>query len=146
MDTIIRAAAVYFILLVIFRIAGQRTLSQVTTFDLILALIISEAVQEALVDNDGSITNAVLIVVTLVGLSILLSLVKQRFSRLERVLDGTPLVLVEEGRLHRERMERERIDEGDILEAARELQGLSRLDQVAYAVLEKGGRVTVIPR
>jgi uncharacterized membrane protein YcaP (DUF421 family) len=147
MDTILRAVFVFFLLLVIFRIAGRRTLAQITTFDLVLTLIISEAIQGALLNSsDHSLTNAFLLVVTLVGLDIGLSLLKMRSQRLERLIEGVPVVIVEEGVLHQDRMERERVDRGDLLEAARELQGLGRIDQIRYAVVEKNGRVTIVPK
>jgi uncharacterized membrane protein YcaP (DUF421 family) len=145
-DSVVRALTVYLVLLLIFRIAGSRTLAEITTFDFVLVLIISEAVQQAMIDDDNSMTNGFLIVVTLVGVNVLLSLAKQRWPRLERLLDGTALVLIDRGRMHRERMERERVDESDVLEAARELQGVSTLDDVDYAVLEKNGHVTIVPR
>lgn len=146
MDTVIRALFVYVFLLLIFRISGKRTLSQVSTFDLVLTLIISEAIQEALVDSDRSLTGAALLVVTLVGLNILVSLLKQWYPGFERILEDAPIVIVEEGRLHRERMDKERVDEQDVLSAARELQGLASLEDVRYAVVEKDGHVTIVPR
>ena len=73
MDSVIRGAVVYLFVLLIFRIAGKRALSEVTTFDLVLTLIISEAIQQALIDSDNSITNAFLILVTQVGLDVLFS-------------------------------------------------------------------------
>lgn len=145
MDTIIRAAFVYFLLLLLFRLSGKRTLAQITTFDLVLTLIISEAIQQAMVDTDHSLTNAFLLVVTLVGLNVLLSVAKQRFPRLERLIEGVPTVILEKGRLHHDRMQKERVDDADILEAARELQGIARLEQIRYAVVEKDGRITVVP-
>ena len=146
MDSLLRAFVVYTFLLVIFRIAGKRSLAQVTTFDLVLTLIISETIQEALIDDDRSMTNGFLLVLTLVGLNILLSEVKQRSHRLERWLDGTPLVIIEEGKLHHDRMSRERVDEEDILSAAREQEGIERLDEIRYAVLERDGAVSVVPK
>jgi uncharacterized membrane protein YcaP (DUF421 family) len=146
MDTVIRASFVYIFLLLIFRVAGKRTLSQVSTFDLVLTLIISEAIQEALVDSDRSLTGAALLVVTLVGLNIVVSLLKQRFPRFERVLEDTPIVIIEDGRMHRRRMDKERVDEQDVLSAARQLQGLASLKDVRYAVVEKDGHVTIVPK
>jgi uncharacterized membrane protein YcaP (DUF421 family) len=146
MDTIIRAFVIYVIMLVLFRIVGTRTLSQVTTFDLVLLLFISEAIQQALVDNDNSMTNAVLLVITLLGMNVALSLVKQRSKGFERLIDGTPVVLVENGTVHRARLEKDRVEETDILEAARLAHGIERMDQVKYAVLEKSGEVSVVPR
>lgn len=145
MNSIFRAAAVYLFLLVLFRIAGKRTLSQITTFDAVLLLIISEAIQQAMIDNDNSMTNAFLLVVTLVALDILLSLWKRRSKLVERVVDGLPTVVVQEGKVRHEFLERERIDEQDVLAAARAHHGLERLDQVKHAVLEASGQITVVP-
>ncbi len=146
MNAVIRGAAVYLFLLVLFRISGQRALAQVTTFDFILLLIISEACQQALIGDDNSMTHGALVVTTLVGMNIGLSLIKQRFKRVATILEDTPLVLVEEGKLLRERMNKVRVDEDDILEAARDRQGLERLDQIKYAVLERNGEITIICR
>lgn len=146
MDSVLRAFIVYIVLLIILRVAGSRTMAEITTFDFVLVLVISEAVQQALIDNDNSMINAFLLVITLVGMNIVMSLVKQRSPRLERILDGTSLLLVEKGKLHADRLEKERVDEADVLEAARELQGVSTLEQIDYAVLEKNGHVTVIPK
>ena len=146
MDTVIRAFAIYFFLLVVFRIAGKRALVQITTFDFVLLLIIGEATQQALIGNDFSITTAWILIATLVGIDIAISLLKERFKKLERLVDGVPLVLVNNGELLRDRMEKSRVDEGDILGAARELQGLERLDQIKYAVLERSGTITIIPK
>ena len=146
MDTVIRAFAIYFFLLVVFRIAGKRALVQITTFDFVLLLIIGEATQQALIGNDFSITTAWILIATLVGIDIAISLLKERFKKLERLVDGVPLVLVSNGELLRDRMEKSRVDEEDILGAARELQGLERLDQIKYAVLERSGTITIIPK
>ena len=145
MNSILRAAAVYLFLLVVFRLAGKRTLSQITTFDAVLLLIISEAIQQAMIDTDNSITNAFLIVLTLVGIDVLLSLAKRRFRRLERLVDGVPVLIIAEGRLRDEEMKRERIDVGDVLAAARSHHGLERLDQIKYAVIEQSGEITIVP-
>ncbi|MGH7516050.1 MAG: DUF421 domain-containing protein [Gemmatimonadales bacterium] len=146
MNPILRATVMFVFLMVVFRLAGKRSLAQITPFDFVLLLIIGEATQNALVGQDYSLTNAALVIMTLVMLEIGLSLVKARFPRLEPVLDDLPLVLVENGRAINDRMRQARVDEEDVLAAARELQGLERLDQVKYAVLERSGGITVIPK
>jgi uncharacterized membrane protein YcaP (DUF421 family) len=145
MDSVIRGLAVYLFLLVIFRISGRRTLADASSFDLVLLLIISETTQEAMVDGDHSMTNAFLLITTLVGASIALSLIKSRVPRVDLWLDGQALIIVEHGRLIEQRCTKMRIDEGDILEAARLHHGLERLDQVKYAVLERSGEISIIP-
>jgi len=146
MDTVLRAAAVYVALLVIFRVAGRRTLAQVTTFDFVLLLIISEATQNALVGDDFSVTTAILAILTLVGLDIGSSLLKRDFRFFDKMIDGVPTILVENGRALSERLSRARLSEDDVLEAARHAQGLERLDQIKYAVLEVNGGITIIPK
>ena len=146
MDSVVRGLVIYLFLLVVFRLSGKRTLAQATTFDLALLLIISETTQEAMIDDDHSITNALLLILTLVAIDIGISLWKQRSKSLERLVDDVPLVLLEDGRPLKERMDRSRVDEADILNAARECQGLERLEQIKYAVLERSGGITIIPK
>lgn len=145
MDAVTRGLFIYVFLLVLFRLAGTRTVAQLTSFDLVLLLIISEATQQAMIDGDDSITNSVLLIVTLVAADIAMSLVRQRWPRTEQWFDGTPLVLVEHGRPLRDLMKKVRVDEDDVLCAAREHHGLERLSQVRYAVLEVSGGITIIP-
>jgi uncharacterized membrane protein YcaP (DUF421 family) len=109
-------------------------------------LIISEATQNAMIGNDYSVTNGFLVILTLVGVDILLSLVKRRFPHVETWLDGKPMVLVSNGRPLKDRMAQARVDEADVLQAARERQGLARMDDIDYAVLEISGGISVIPK
>jgi uncharacterized membrane protein YcaP (DUF421 family) len=146
MDTVVRALVVYLFLLIVFRLAGKRTLSETSSFDLVLLLIISETTQQAMVAEDHSMTNGAVLVLTLVGVDILLSLLKQWYPPAEAVIDGLPVVIVKNGKLLQDRMNRERVDEADVMEAARMRLGLESLAQIKYAVLEKSGDITVIPR
>jgi len=145
-DSVLHAAAVYLFLLMLFRIAGRRTLAELTNFDLVLLLIISEATQAAMVGEDYSLTGAFLVILTLVGLDVGLSLCKQRMPRLDRWLEGTPTVIVADGRPLKDLMDQARVDEDDVLEAARSQLGLERMDQIRYAVLERNGGISIIPR
>lgn len=146
MDAVLRGAAIYVFMMIVFRLAGRRTLSEMTSFDFVLLLIVAEAVQQALLGEDFSLTNAFLIVTTLIGIDIFLSLLKDRFPRLERAIEGLPVVILQDGELLKDRMKRARIDASDILEAARESQGLERLEQIKYAVLESSGSISIIPK
>ena len=146
MDSIVRGLITYLFVWLVFRIAGKRSLAEITTFDFVLLLIISETTQGALANSDNSLTNAFLLIVTLVGTDIALSLAKRSTPLLEKWIDGVPLIVLEEGRPLKDRMKKSRIDEGDILAAARHLQGLERLDQIKYAVLERNGGITIIPQ
>lgn len=145
MDSVIRAAVLYAFLMLVFRIAGRRTLGSLTSFDLVLVLVISETTQEALIDSDHSFINSVLLVITFLFMNVMLSVIKQRSPRFERWLDGTALVIVEHGRPNREYLTKARVDEEDILEAARSSQGLERMEQIKFAVLERDGTISIIP-
>lgn len=146
MEPILRGIAVYLFLLLIFRITGKRSLSQVTTFDFVLLLIISETTQQALIGEDFSLTNAFLVIVTLFAADQVMSKLIRKSDFMRRWAEGLPVVLVEDGKLLKEQMAQSEVDEDDILEAARELQGLGRLDQIKYAVLERHGGITIVPK
>lgn len=145
MSSVLRGAAVFGVLLLLFRLSGKRSLAQITTFDAVLLLIISEAVQQALIDGDESMTNAFLLVVTLLALDVLMSVLSIRFKKVDRAINGGPLVLVEEGKFLEDRMKRVRVSADDILEQARGLRGIQSVDQIRYAILERSGGITVIP-
>jgi uncharacterized membrane protein YcaP (DUF421 family) len=146
MEHVARAAAVYLFLLILFRIAGRRSLAEMTTFDFVLLLIISEATQEALIGDDFSLTTAFLVITVLIGVDIVLAALKLHSPFFDRLVDGVPMIIVENGQPIVQRMKKARVDESEVLEAARELQGLESLDQIKYAVLEIDGHITIIPK
>jgi uncharacterized membrane protein YcaP (DUF421 family) len=146
MDSVLRAATIYIALMLIMRVAGKRSLAQITTFDFVLLLIIGEATQQALLGQDYSVTNAIVVIITLVMMDIGLSFIKRESKTIDKVLDDVPLVIVEDGVALKDRMDKARVDEEDVLSAARHLQGLERLDQIRYAVLERSGGISIVPK
>lgn len=146
MEMVLRAAGIYFFLLVMFRVAGKRSLASMTPFDLILLLIIAEATQQALLGEDFSITMALLVILTLVALDRLADFLGWRFPRVGRALDGTPVVLVERGKLLEDRMRLYHLDVEQVLQEARSSQGIGHLDEIDYAILERSGVISVIPK
>ncbi len=146
MESVIRPALVYVFVLVLLRLTGKRTLAQITTFDFVLLLIISEATQQALIGEDNSMINCAIVVATLIGLNVLMSLLKQRWRWFDRLLDDIPLVIVRDGKPLKDRMDKARVDEDDVLDAAREAHGLERMDQIRHAILERDGEISIIPR
>ena len=141
MDAVVRAAVIYVFLLVLFRVTGRRTLAQITTFDFVLLLIIAEATQQGLLGNDFSITNALLVILALLGLDLLSQGLSRRWRSFDRWINGLPLVLVEDGRLIDDRARK-----AGFLEQARANQGIERIEQIKYAVLERDGSISVIPK
>jgi len=146
MDAFLRATAVYVLLWVLIRISGRRTLSEMTAFDFILLLIIGEATQQALLGEDFSVTNGAIVIITLLSMDVLVALVKSRSQAASKWIDGVPTIIVADGKPLPERLRMARLTEDDILEAARRLQGLERMDQIKYAVLEVSGGISVIPQ
>lgn len=146
MQLIVRAIFFYIFILIIFRMSGKRTLSEMTTFDFVLLLIIGEATQQALLSDDNSLINSMLIVSTLIAVDVLFSIFSSKWDLFNKITNGVPVVILENGRPIKDRMLQERVEIDDILEAARRMQGLESLDQVKYAVLEKDGNISIIPK
>ena len=146
MEPILRGAAVYFIILVLMRLSGKRTMAEITVFDLVLVLIIAETTQQAMLGDDFSIINAALLIITLVTIDIGLSYLKEYSPTASKILDGTPVLLVADGKEDKRAMKRARVDREEIMSAARFQMGLERFEQVKHAVLEADGDISIIPR
>lgn len=146
MDLIVRCSLIYLGLLLIFRIAGKRALAQITTFDIVLLLIIAETTQQALIRDDASLTNAFILIATFFGLEILFSRLTLRWPSLNKWLNSEPLPLVVSGRMFEDRLSAERVSRADILRAARESHGLANMGQIDHAILEPDGAISIVPR
>jgi uncharacterized membrane protein YcaP (DUF421 family) len=145
MDSVIKATIVFFALWAIIRISGRRTLGEMTAFDFVLFLVIGGSTQRAITGQDYSLTNALLLVVTFVVLDVGLSIVELKWPAARPILNSMPMVLVENGYLLTWRMRRARITEDNIMEAARRLHGLERVEQIKFAILEATGEITIVP-
>jgi uncharacterized membrane protein YcaP (DUF421 family) len=146
METVFRALAIYGVILIMTRISGRRTLSDVTVFDFVLVLLIAETAQNALIGTDGSLTNTIVLIATLILTDVVLSLAKSRANWLNLIIDGAPTVLIRGGQLEREAMRMSRVSVEDILQCARMQHGLANLSEVSDAVLETSGTISIIPR
>jgi uncharacterized membrane protein YcaP (DUF421 family) len=146
MDSVIKSLVVYFVLWLVIRASGRRTLGQLTVFDFILFLIIGGAAQRALMAQDYSLTHAFLVIATFVITDIAVSLLERDVPSLSKILKGVPTVVVENGHVLSGRLRRARISEEEILEAARRAHGLERMDEIKFAIFEANGRISIIPR
>jgi uncharacterized membrane protein YcaP (DUF421 family) len=144
MIPVVRAIAVYGFLLVLMRLMGKRSLAQVTVFDFLVLLIISEATQQGMTGNDFSVTNSIILVTTLVLLQRAADKLTDRSPRSDRLLNDVPTVIVEDGRPIADRMRHHDLGDGELLEEVRKAAGLESLDKVRYAVLERDGSISVI--
>ena len=145
MNPVVRGLAVYLFVFLVFRILGKRTLAEITTFDFVLLLIISETTTDALIGEDYSLIACFVMVCTLVGVDYVMSRIKDKSKSFQLLSDGAPLILVDNGKPLKNRMTQSRVDEEDVLESARAIHGLEKMDQIKYAVLERDGSISIIP-
>ena len=145
MDTVVRSLIIYFVLWGLLRLSGRRTLGKLTSFDFVLLLIIGGVTQRALLGQDYSVTNALLVVITLILIDVTLSLVQRDYPRIARIFNGEPMIVVEDGRPLMKRLRHARLTADQVLESARRLHGLERMEQIKYAIFEASGDISIIP-
>src|SRR5262245_20515872 len=145
MDLTIRAVVLFFFVFLITRIIGRRELSSLEPFDLILLIVMGDAIQQGLTQDDYSVTGALIVIGTFAILQVIVSYVSFRFPRTRPVLSGEPLVIVQDGSAVETNMKRERITLEEVMVEARQQQ-VAALDDIAWAVLETSGKISVIPK
>ncbi len=144
-ELIVRSMAVYLVMLLALRVFGKREIGQFTLFDLVLVLLVANAVQPAMTGPDTSLTGGLLIIVTLVLTNRILAEGRRRVPLLRRVLEAPATTIARDGAWLRDEVNREGLDAADLDTALRE-HGIASLDEVALAVLEPDGSISVVPR
>ena len=144
LEILLRTAAVYLVILVGLRLAGKREIGQLTVFDLVVLLLIANAVQNAMVGPDTSLVGGILAAVVLLLINVLVARLRFKWPRLRRWLEGTPTLLVLHGDVISGNLRREGVDE-DILSAALREHGIADISGVEMAVLETDGSISVVP-
>ena len=144
MDLVIRAVVIFFFIFLITRVAGRRELSSLQPFDLILLVVLGDLVQQGITQSDESVTGTLIVISTITLLTVFVSWVNWRFRSLRSVLEGQPVVLVENGKLIEQNMKRERITLEDIESEGRQQQ-VTDIADMRWALLETSGRISVIP-
>ena len=142
---VLRAAVVYVVLLFLIRLSGKRTMGQFTPFDMLLIVLLGNAVQNALLGKDTSLGGGLLLAATLIGLNWCVAFVTSRNQRAERLVEGVPVVLARDGRLFRSVLKRELVSEDDFNEALRQ-SGQMTLTDVRIALLETNGSISIVMR
>jgi uncharacterized membrane protein YcaP (DUF421 family) len=144
-EKIVRCLVVYAFLLLVFRLTGKRQLGQITAFDLIVLLIISELVQNAMIGDDHSVAGGLISVTTLVLINGFVAWLTYRSKRAERLVEHTPTVLVRHGRVLWENVRQEHITPAEFRSALRQ-QGVMSLKNVRFVLLEEDGQLSIIRR
>lgn len=142
-ELVIRATLVFLVLFIMFKIWGKKHIGEMAAFDFILLLIMSEALQNSLVANDMSIAGGLIVVATLMILASIMNIVSYKFRLAERFLEGTPNVIIRDGKVMNHVLKKERISLPELLESIRE-QGVLHLHDVGLAILEANGKISVI--
>jgi uncharacterized membrane protein YcaP (DUF421 family) len=145
MDLVLRATVAYIAVFGFTRLLGRRELSQLQPFDLILLVVIGDLIQQGVTQNDMSVTGLLLVIGTVGLLQVAASYLSYRFRRMRPLLEGRPVVIVEDGRLLEQNMKQERLTVDDVNEEMR-LQSIPSLAEVQWAVLETSGRMSFIKR
>jgi len=144
-EKIVRPVLVYMFLVIVVRLAGRRELAQLNSFDLIVLMMLANTVQNATIGNDNSMVGGLIGVTALLLVNYLVVRFLYSHPRVDRLLEGGPTELIRGGEIVRENLAREAITEEELMEAVRK-QGLGSAAEVAEAVLETGGAISVVPR
>ena len=145
MDIVLRGIVLFVFASFVMRIVGRRELSSLGAVDLVLLIVLGDALQQGLTQDDYSVTGAMIAVSTIALMQVGLSYVGFRFRRLRPMLEGEPIVIVQDGRVIEKNLRRDRITVDEVLEEARQQQ-IGSLDEVAWAVLEANGKISFLPK
>lgn len=145
MDIVLRASLAFLFILMLTRIVGRRELSSLEPFDLILLVTIGDLVQQGVTQNDFSVTGMLLAVSTIALFTVLFSYLPWKFRVLRPVLEGIPVILIEDGKVIERNLKRNRLTQEEVAAAAR-VQQIASLADVRWAVLETSGQISFIPK
>ena len=144
-EIVLRGALVYIVLLSLLRLSGKRTVGQFTPFDLLLLVLLGDAVQGAMIAEEESVSGAVILVATLLTLNWLAGFLSSRSRRLDHLLEGSPVLLVRNGTVYEQALRRSNLTRSELKESMRK-QGCIRIEDVRLAVLESDGEISIVPR
>lgn len=145
MDIVLRAAAAYVFIIFMLRIIGRRELSTLGPSDLVLLVVMGDLIQNGVTQNDQSITGVFLAVSTFAMLTVAMSFLTYRSRRAQTLIEGEPLILVQDGKPVEKNLRTERLNLDDVAEEARG-QGIESLDEIKWCVLETSGTMSFIKK
>ncbi|HVY09852.1 MAG TPA: YetF domain-containing protein [Mycobacteriales bacterium] len=145
MDIAIRAIVLYLFVIVVMRAVGRRELTSLTAIDLVLLIVMGDAIQQGLTQDDYSVTGSVIVISTFAVLQVLTAYLGYRFKFMRGLLEGRPVVLIDDGELVTRNLRRQRLTPDDVAEEMR-LQQIMSFSDVRWAILEANGRISFIER
>jgi uncharacterized membrane protein YcaP (DUF421 family) len=145
MDIVLRAFAIFFFVFLVTRMIGRRELGMGEPFDVILLVVLGDLIQQGVTQNDYSVTGTMLALGTFTLLTVALSYLSFRSRRLRTVLEGHPLVLIEDGKPVEHNLKSQRLALDEVMAEAR-VQQVASMDEIRWAILETSGSISVIPK
>jgi uncharacterized membrane protein YcaP (DUF421 family) len=145
MDLVIRAVVLYVFVVLMMRVVGRRELSTLAPVDLVLLIVLGDALQQGLTQDDYSLTGAVTVVTTIATLQVATSFLTYRSRRAKKILQGSPVVLIDDGRLIERNLKRERLRPEDVAEEMR-IDGIGSFDEVRWGILESNGQFSFVKK
>jgi len=145
MDIVFRAVFLYLFMLFLMRVIGRRELSSLSAVDLVLLIVLGDAIQQGLTQDDYSVTGAVIAISTIAALQVLVSYVSFRSRRVRKVLEGHPIVVVQDGKLLEQNLRRQRMTPDELAEEMR-IQQIGSFEDVQWGILESNGSVSFVKK
>ena len=145
MDIVLRSIVLFLFVYLVMRVSGRRELSSLTAIDLVLVIVLGDLIQQGITQDDYSVTGAMIAVATIAGMQVLASWISFRSARARRVLEGDPIVVVQNGNVIEHNLARERMTAEELAEEMR-LNQIGTLDEVAWAVLESNGHISFVKK
>ena len=142
---VLRAVAVYVLVIVLIRVSGKRAVGQFTPFDLVLLILIGNAVQNGMNGGDNSLTGALILAVSLIVLNYAVAQVTARYSSVRKIVEGVPVLIARNGVVFHHVLRREHVSHADFKEALRQVEH-GQVSRIHYAVLETNGKITFVMR
>ncbi len=145
MDIVVRAVVLYLFMLFLMRVIGRRELSSLSAVDLVLLIVLGDAIQQGLTQDDYSVTGAIIAISTIAALQVLVSYVSFRSRRVRKVLEGHPIVVIQDGKLLDQNLRRQRITPDELAEEMR-MQSIGSFEDVQWGILESNGSVSFVKK
>jgi uncharacterized membrane protein YcaP (DUF421 family) len=145
MDIVLRGIVLYCVIVLVMRVIGRRELSSLTAVDLVLLIVLGDAIQQGLTQDDYSVTGAIIAVSTIATMQLGSSYLAFRSTRAKKVLEGLPIVVIQDGKLIDENLRRERLTKGDVAEEMR-MQQIATFDDVQWGILETNGQISFVKK
>jgi uncharacterized membrane protein YcaP (DUF421 family) len=145
MDIAIRGVVLYVFLILVMRVTGRRELSALGPVDLVLLIVLGDAIQQGLTQDDYSVTGAIIAVSTIATMQVISSYLAYRSKRARRVLEGNPIVIIQDGAFVTKNLARERMTMDEVCESMR-LSQIGSVEDVAWGILESNGEISFVPK